>query len=88
MKSRRRWYRVAAAAATVVALAALVLGAYGQLDTTAGAPATTDTLAARNAATDNQNHHPERTLGSPVSSPSARTRQPTRLVSPEISGRP
>jgi hypothetical protein len=31
MTSRRRWYRIAAAATTVVALAALVLCAYGQL---------------------------------------------------------
>jgi hypothetical protein len=31
MKSRRRWYRIAAATATVVALAALVVCAYGQL---------------------------------------------------------
>jgi hypothetical protein len=31
MRSRRQWYRIAAAATTVVALAALVVCAYGQL---------------------------------------------------------
>jgi hypothetical protein len=49
----RRWYRIAAAVTTVVALAALVLGASGQLFAPGVAPTTTKAVLTQDAGTPN-----------------------------------
>ena len=60
----RRWYRIAAAATVVVAVAALALGASGQLLAPGVAPSTTKAVLAQD--TGMQNPSPQPVTGGPA----------------------
>jgi len=66
----RRWYRIAAAATAVVAVAALALGASGQLLAPAVAPRTTKAVLAQDTGT--QNAGPQAVAGGASDDPPCR----------------